>query len=433
MPPPQTQSLQTLTSGLRSGQIPLLDYLDQLQERFNTYEPQVQAFIPEEKRFTRLREEAEQLLARYPMPQERPLLFGLPIGAKDIFHVDGFITHAGTKLDSSLLQGPESAAITRMKEAGALILGKTVTTEFAYFAPGPTRNPRNLEYTPGGSSSGSAAAVAAGLCPLAFGTQTIGSINRPAAFCGVVGCKPSYDRISREGVIPVSPSADHIGFFVSQAADVPIVVQLLCKEWRTVTAESKPVLGIPDGPYLARASQEALHHFAAACRVLEESGLIVKRVPVMPDFDNIYERHNQIVAAEAAQTHENWYPENSSLYHPKTADLIERGQQIDQQTLQAALQGQTILRNELDRTMAKYGIDLWLSPSAVGPAPKGLQSTGDPVMNLPWTHAGMPTITLPAGASSNGLPLGLQVAARWYQDEELLAWAPQLEQALKNL
>jgi Asp-tRNA(Asn)/Glu-tRNA(Gln) amidotransferase A subunit family amidase len=428
---PNSHPLSTLTSGLRSGEISLLTYLDQLQERFNIYEPRVQAFVPEESRFNRLSKEAGELLARYPLPQERPLFFGLPIGVKDIFHVDGFTTRAGTLLDSSLIQGQESVAVTKMKEVGALILGKTVTTEFAYFAPGPTRNPHNLEHTPGGSSSGSAAAVAAGLCPLAFGTQTIGSINRPAAFCGVIGYKPSYDRISREGVIPVSPSADHVGFFVQQAAEAPIVAQILCRGWRLVKTGDKPVLGIPKGPYLTRASQEALDHFEATYRLLEEAGFSIKHVPVMPDFDRIYERHNQIVAAEAAQTHEKWYPSNSTLYHPKTAELIERGKQIDRPALHAALRGQKILRDELDKAMTKHNIDLWLSPSAVGPAPKGLASTGDPVMNLPWTHAGVPTITLPSGTSSNGLPLGLQVVGRWYQDEELLAWAPQLEQVIK--
>jgi Asp-tRNA(Asn)/Glu-tRNA(Gln) amidotransferase A subunit family amidase len=150
----------------------------------------------------------------------------------------------------------------------------------------------------------------------------------------------------------------------------------------------------------------------------------------MPDFNRIYERHNELVAAEAAQTHKNWYPKNSTFYHPKTADLIERGQRIDQQTLQEARQGQKILRDELDAAMKKFNVDLWLSPSAVGPAPRGLDSTGDPVMNLPWTHAGVPTITLPSGFSENGLPLGLQLAARWYADEHLISWAPQLEQVL---
>ncbi len=142
----------------------------------------------------------------------RPPLFGIPIGIKDIFHVNGFSTHAGSRLPPKQLMGEEAKCVSDLKKAGALILGKTVTTEFAYFEPGPTMNPHNPNHTPGGSSSGSAAAVAAGLCPLALGSQTIGSIIRPASFCGVVGYKPSYDRISRDGVIPVSPSLDHIGF-----------------------------------------------------------------------------------------------------------------------------------------------------------------------------------------------------------------------------
>ena len=425
-------SLVDLTAGLRGGDIPLLDYLDQLEAQFDAYESQVQAFVPEAGRFARLRKEAEQLLDRYPRPSERPALFGVPIGVKDIYHVDGFVTRAGSRLDSDLIQGEESAAIRQMKEAGALILGKTVTTEFAYFAPGPTRNPHNPEHTPGGSSSGSAAAVAAGLCALAFGTQTIGSINRPAAFCGVVGYKPSHDRISKAGVIPVSPAADHVGFFVPQAGDVQIAAPLLCQKWQPDTPAHSPVLGIPQGPYLTHASQEGLDHFEATCRRLSEAGYAVKHVPIMPDFDLICEHHNTIVAAEAAQTHQDWYPENSILYHPRTAELIEQGRQIEAQTLREARQGQKALREILAGAMDEHGIDLWLSPSAVGPAPMGLESTGDPVMNLPWTHAGVPTITLPSGFSANGLPLGLQLAARWYRDEDLLAWAPDLEQALKT-
>jgi Asp-tRNA(Asn)/Glu-tRNA(Gln) amidotransferase A subunit family amidase len=429
---PGTISLQDLTTALQSGDLALLDYLDQLEAQFAAFESQVQAFVPEPLRFARLRKEAEQLLDLYARPVDRPALFGVAVGVKDIFHVDGFITRAGSRLDSDLIQGNESEAITKVKEAGALILGKTVTTEFAYFAPGSTRNPHDLEHTPGGSSSGSAASVAAGLCSLAFGTQTIGSINRPAAFCGVVGYKPSHDRISKKGVIPVSPAADHVGFFVPHAGDVQIVAPLLCREWQPATPDRSPVLGIPDGPYLKHASPEGLAHFKATCERLIEAGFSLKHAPIMPDFYLIYERHNIIVAAEAAQTHKDWYPNNSILYHPKTAELIERGQHIDEQTLQEARQGQAALREMLAGAMDEYGIDLWLSPSAVGPAPRGLESTGDPVMNLPWTHAGVPTITLPSGFSANDLPLGLQLAARWYRDEDLLAWAPGLEQALKT-
>jgi Asp-tRNA(Asn)/Glu-tRNA(Gln) amidotransferase A subunit family amidase len=188
---------------------------------------------------------------------------------------------------------------------------------------------------------------------------------------------------------------------------------------------------VPEGPYLANASPEALGHFETTCEHLSDAGFSVKRVPVMADFDDIYRRHNDLVAAEAAKTHEDWYREDSILYHPKTAELIERGREIDEQTVLDAREGQIALRSALMEAMDAYGIDLWLSPSAVGPAPKGLESTGDPIMNLPWTHAGMPTITLPSGTSANYLPLGLQLAARWYGDEELITWAVLLEQTVK--
>jgi len=210
----------------------LLSSLDQLEARFGARESSVLAFVPEEARFERLRREARILLDRYPQPESRPPLFGVCVGVKDIFHVDGFITRAGSRLPPEILQGAEAESVTQLKAAGALIVGKTVTTEFAYFAPGPTRNPHNAEHTPGGSSSGSAAAVAAGLCSIALGTQTIGSTGRPASFCGVAGYKPSRERISRAGVIPLSPSLDHVGVFAANAADVTQVARLLCRDWR---------------------------------------------------------------------------------------------------------------------------------------------------------------------------------------------------------
>ncbi len=169
--------------------------LDRVEALFAEREPEVRAFLPEEGRFDRLRREAAALEARWPDPERRPPLFGVLAGVKDIFHVDGFETGGGSRLPPEVLRGPEAASVTTLRAAGALILGKAVSTEFAYFAPGPTRNPWNPEHTPGGSSSGSAAAVGAGLAPLALGTQTIGSIIRPAAFCGAVGYKPSYERI----------------------------------------------------------------------------------------------------------------------------------------------------------------------------------------------------------------------------------------------
>lgn len=424
-------SLLDLAARLRSGDLPLLAYLDQLEKALASRDPEVIAFVPEPDRFERLQKDVLALQARFPQAANRPPLFGVAIGVKDIFHVDGLPTQAGSSLPAERLSGRESAAVTKLKSAGVLILGKTVTTEFAYFGPGPTRNPHNPAHTPGGSSSGSAAAVGAGLCQLALGTQTIGSINRPAAFCGVVGYKPSYERISREGVIPLSPSADHIGFFVPTAGDVAPVAALLCRDWREAgDIAERPVLGIPAGPYLDRAAAEGQEHFRETCQKLAGAGFSLKTVPAMADFEAIFERHYRIVAADAAAVHAEWYAEFSHLYHPKTAELIERGQRVTAEELAAARGGREQLRQELSALMTTEGIDLWLSPAATGPAPLGLESTGNPVMNLPWTHAGLPTLSLPSGLNSSGLPFGLQLTGSWYGDEQLLKWGEKIAAAL---
>ncbi len=411
----------------------LLQHIDQLEIYFNRREPQILAFLPEESRFERLRREARSLPDRYPHAEARPPLYGILVGVKDMLHVEGFPTRAGSQLPPEVLRGPEAECVTRLKRAGALILGKTTTSEFAYSAPTPTRNPHHPEHTPGGSSSGSAAAVAAGLCPLALGTQTTGSIIRPAAFCGVVGFKPSYDRISRAGLIPLAPSVDHVGFFTLDVAGAAQAASLLCNDWQPLDPpRRKPVLGIPEGPYLARASNEGRSHFETVCRRLATAGYEVKSVPAMPDFEAIATRHNLMLAAEAAQVHAGWFAAYGERYHPQTAEMIRRGQKISAAALNRAREGRRQLRAELTALMDAYGLDLWLSPAAPGPAPKGLDSTGDPVMNLPWTHSGLPTLTLPAGKNPAGLPLGLQVTARWYADEDLLAWSATLEQVLQE-
>lgn len=419
---PPFSTLAKLADELRSGKRPLLKFLDELESYFTQREPEVLAFLPEEVRFDRLRREATELLEKFPDVDKRPSLFGIPIGVKDIFQVDGFETQAGSQLPTELLQGKEAQCVSQLKEEGVLILGKTVTTEFAYFAPGPTKNPYHPEHTPGGSSSGSAAAVGASLCPLAFGTQTIGSINRPAAYCGAVGYKPSYDRISKAGVIPLASSVDHIGLFAPDCAGLELATAVLCQHWQDVVPNRKPTLGIPEGPYLEYASPEGRRHFRHLCRTLHEAGFVVKSILVMPDFEKIRERHQRLVAAEAARFHAPWIEAHGAKYHPKTTALFEQGQSVSDRQLKTAVKNRTTLRDSLTQTMQKQNIDLWLSPPAQGSAPHGLDSTGDPIMNLPWTHAGLPTLTLPAGKGEQGLPLGIQLTGRWYEDEALLGW-----------
>lgn len=417
--------LAALGAGLSTGKVSTTHYHDQLRETFKKWNPRVIAFLEEQSdRWEQLAHEAAELKTRFPKPTSALPLYGIAIGVKDIFGVQGMPTHAGCRLPANLFSGPEAASVTSLKRAGALILGKTVTTEFAYFAAGPTRNPYNPTHTPGGSSSGSAAAVAAGMCPLALGSQTIGSVIRPAAFCGVVGFKPTYGRISTEGVLPVSSSLDHVGFFAVDVFSTALAASVLIEgwdgEWAVAPVPAPLVLGVPEGPYLKRASTEGLEHFHLTCRKLESAGIKIQTIPMMKDFDGIVEGHLDLMAAEMAEVHDAWFLRFRNLYHLKTAGLIEKGQKVSVERARAARQGREKLRRKVLCLMDDHGIAAFIAPSAVGPAPKGLANTGDPIMNLPWTYAGLPVVNLPSGLAKNGLPLGLQVVGRWKGDEALL-------------
>lgn len=426
-------NLKQLVTALRSNELDLIDYIDQLEDVFAAREADILAFVPEDGRFERLRAEAQGLLDAYPNPETRPPLFGLPIGVKDIFHVEGFTTRAGSNLPPDTLQDSEAPCVTILRDAGALILGKTVTTEFAYFGPGPTRNPHNPAHTPGGSSSGSAAAVGGGLAPLALGTQTIGSVNRPAAFCGAVGYKPSFDRIDKTSVIPVSQALDHVGIFTPTTAGLNTIARLLCDNWdiSNLVYEQPLVLGIPEGPYLEQAEPEGLAHFRETCEKLRELGYTVKSVSAMADFDDIYDRHQRLMAAEMAIVHANWYEQFKDLYHPKTLELIERGQPVTIKQLTDARRSRLQLRAELQALMDEHHLDAWIAPTAPGVAPQGLESTGNPVMNLPWTQSGLPAVNIPTGVGSHNLPLSMQFVGRWYEDEELIAAVQEIEKKLQ--
>ena len=400
--------------------------LDRLEALFAEREVELQAFLPENGRFERLRREAAVLTERYPEPGARPALFGIAVGVKDCLHVDGFPTRVGSRLPPEVLGGAEGGAVRAFKDAGALILGKTVSTEFTYFEPGPTRNPHAGGHTPGGSSSGSAAAVGAGLCPLALGTQTIGSIVRPAAFCGVVGFKATWDRIPADGAVNLAPSLDHVGFFAADLAMAERAAGVLVRDWRHVRPERRPVLGIPEGPYLEQAEPEGLEHFRGIVGRLADAGWEVRPVEVLDDFEEIRARHDLIVSAECAAIHREWFAHWRELYRPRTAELIRRGQEVSAEALEEARAGRGQLGRALHERMDEAGIDLWICPSTPGPAPEGLGYTGDPVMNLPWTQAGLPALNLPAGTNAAGLPLGVQLVGRFGADELVLAWAGDL-------
>lgn len=426
--------LLEIIESLRSGRWALADYINSVCDRIDSVDPKIEALLPESGRRSRLLGEASDLLQRFPDEKQRPALFGILVGVKDIFRVDGFPTRAGSKLPAELFAGPEATSVSMLRRQGALILGKTITTEFAYAEPGPTRNPNNLDHTPGGSSSGSAAAVASGLCPLAFGTQTIGSVIRPASFCGIIGFKPTCNRIPKDGVIPFSITVDHVGIFTQDVGGMRLAASLLCEGWKEIDPQERgrprPVLAVPDGPYLEQALSEALTAFEDQLQALKRSGYEIKRIPAFENISDINVRHRKLIAAEISEVHAQWFDEYETLYRPRTAEIIKDGRQVDPETVSKGRKGCEALRGELERIMNDQKIDIWVSPSATGTAPEGIDSTGDPVMNLPWTHAGMPTVTIPSGFDEKGLPYGLQFTARFMEDEMLLHWGRGLEDIL---
>lgn len=424
--------LAATVAALRENRLDLFAYINETCDRIEEVEPHISALLPEPGRRERLLHEARVLRERFLDPLERPPLYGVLCGVKDIFLADGFPTHAGSLLPAALFEGPEAESVSRLRAAGALVLGKTVTTEFAYFEPGPTRNPHNPAHTPGGSSSGSAAAVAAGFCSLALGTQTIGSTIRPASFCGIVGFKPSYGRIPIHGVIPCSVSVDTVGFFTPDVAGIALAAPVLCDGWQAIqpAAETLPVLGLPDGPYLAQASPQGLAAFERQVTALDMAGYTVRRVQALADIEAINRRHQRMVFAEMAQAHRVWFARYESLYRERTAAAIREGQTVGDDELVACQASRERLRGELETLMEQYGVDMWICPAAPGTAPEGITTTGNAIMNLPWTHAGMPALSLPAGRAENGLPLGLQCVGRFMRDEYVVVYAVAIAEAM---
>lgn len=432
-----TASLEPLVRELTEGETTPSAHLETVRSRVETVESTIRAFVSEPNRWERTeraavdRETDTNGDASSRLTIQSPL-HGVPVGVKDILHVDGLKTRAGATLPPAVLGGTEASVVGTLREAGAIVLGKTVTTEFAYFAPGPTRNPQGLDHTPGGSSSGSAAAVAAGLCPLALGTQTIGSVIRPAAFCGIVGLKPSYGRIPVDGIVPVAPSVDHVGLFTQRLPGATLAAGLLIPDWCPVEPPELGRVGVVAGAYLEQASDRGQEEFRDQTRQLTAGGVQTVAVEPIPDIAGINGRHKRLTAAEAALSHDEWFLAYEDQYADETAELIQTGHQVSVEELVAARGGRHELRERLHTEMDRLNLDVIVTPAAPGPAPEGLSHTGDPVMNLPWTHAGVPTVTIPASRGDDGLPFGLQCVARYGQDEQLMSWTQTLAEALES-
>jgi Asp-tRNA(Asn)/Glu-tRNA(Gln) amidotransferase A subunit family amidase len=380
---------------------------------------------------------ARRLEAELSRGEWRGPLHGIPVGIKDIFDTAGLRTEAGSRALAGRVPLRDAAAVEMLRSAGAVVLGKTHTTEFAYLDPAPTRNPWNPERTPGGSSSGSAVAVAARMCTAALGTQTAGSTLRPAAFNGVVGFKPESGRISTRGVIPLSWTMDDVGILARSIEDAGAVYGALANPdtrnprslnppapvlERWSDAERPPRLGLAKEYFFDRAGEEMRHHTEKVVERLRKAGAEVTETSLPAGFESIAEAHRTIMAVEAAAYHEQAYAHSRALYRPNISQLIEEGIVIPATEYARALERRREARRDFLRLFRQ--LDAVLTPGAVGAAPEGLGATGSPVMQTPASTMGIPAIGLPTGLSRDGMPLGIQLIGTAFAERELL-WVAQ--------
>lgn len=380
----------------------------------------------------------EQARAADEMRKEgKPLgpLHGVPVGVKDIFDTKDMPTEDGTVLHAGRMPERDAAAVAKLREAGAVILGKTVATELGVYTPGKTRNPHHPEHTPGGSSSGSAASVAAHMVPLAIGTQTNGSVIRPASFCGVYGFKPSHGLISRHLVLQQSRTLDHVGVFARTIEDCALAVEVLqgyderdpdtrpraapaILEAANQDPPVTPQLAFVKTPVWDRAEDDTEAAFA---ELVEHLGETVKEEQLPPDFDDVLEVHRTIFEADLARSFKPEYERGRDELSEVLCEIIERGRDVRAVAYNDAVGRIGELRGLLAEVFERC--DVILTPAAPGEAPQGLGSTGDPAFCTLWTLCGLPAITLPLLQGSRGLPMGVQLVAPKGDDARLLRTA----------
>ena len=360
-------------------------------------------------------------------------LHGVPVALKDIFDAAGVPTTAGAPAWATRTPAVDAPSVAALRGAGAVPMGKLATTPFAYLDPSVTRNPWNPEHTPGGSSSGPAAAVAARMVPLALGSQTVGSVLRPAAYCGVVGLKPTHGRISAAGVLELAGSLDHVGVFARAVEDCALALAVLvggdpapADYVGAVVDPAAPRLGVL-APFLARTTPEMGKHLEAVTRGLAAAGALLEDVTLPAAFASIYDVGATVLRAEAAAAHAPLFPAHAAEYPPKIKELIELGHAISAPVYLAAQAARRQVREAVGAIAARY--DAFLLPTIGAPAPRGLGSTGDPSFCSPWSFLGMPAITLPTGVEG-GLPLAVQLVAAPWSEARLLAAAAWCERVI---
>ena len=362
-------------------------------------------------------------------------LHGIPVGIKDIFDTDALPTENGTALDSGRQPLNNCRVVTLLEEAGAVIMGKTVTTELAVYGPGKTKNPHNPDHTPGGSSSGSAAAVASYMVPLAVGSQTNGSTIRPASFCGIVGFKPSHGLIPRTGILAQSHWLDTVGVFARSVEDAAMIAEVLVahdpgdKDTRArprppllATAGEEPplppMLTFAKTAVWDQADKETQDAFGELAELLGEG---CDDLELPEPFNHVVEMHRNIMNADLAKSFAGYYEHGKDKLTDILCGMIEDGQKVTAVDYNKAVDGREFLNDGLDGVFDRY--DAIITPATVGEAPAGLDSTGSPIFNTLWTYCGTPAITLPLMEGPNGLPVGVQLVGRRGDDARLLRTA----------
>jgi len=371
-------------------------------------------------------------------------LHGIPVGIKDIVDTADFPTEYGTPLHSGRTPSADATLVARLREAGAVILGKTVTTELAVYSPGKTTNPHDTTHTPGGSSSGSAAAVACAMVPLSVGTQTNGSVIRPASFCGVFGFKPTHGLISRSGVLTQSPPLDTVGVFARSLDDIALISEVLMTfdandpdmhprarpKIAATLAEAPPVeprltfVRTPVWDQAAESTKDAMRE------VIEHLGENVDVVDLPAHFDDAHEVHRQIMEADLAMNFAAEYKDGGDVMSTVLREMIERGQKVLATEYNTALARIDDFNEDMDAIFKQY--DAILTPSAPGEAPKGLESTGSPTFCTIWTLCGTPALNLPVLVGPKGLPLGVQLVSKKNDDARLFRTARWILESLEK-
>ena len=364
-------------------------------------------------------------------------LHGIPVGIKDIIDVEGLETRGGTDAYPARTAEADAESVDRLRKAGAIVLGKTVTTPLAYLDASPTHNPWNLAHTPGGSSSGSAAAVADRMCMAALGTQTGGSVLRPAAFNGIVGFKPTYAGIPMAGIIPAAWQFDTLGTFTRRVEDAQLLWHVLRWErpvdWQA-TRNKLPPATVPRAPgrvwrvrgfFEKEAEPEAVAALDEVLSRMAKHGVEIVEGPLPESFTGIHDAHIAILSSETAAFNLRAYERDASAFPPKLSMLIRDGLNVPAVRYVEARRQRLLFQVEIDALLA--GVDVAAMPPAAGPAPRDLTTTGSASFNSPWSLCGVPTISIPVRLSEGGVPLGVQLVAREDHEEALLSVAGWLE------